>query len=121
MKLNLTRWREALRRLEAELKVLKEQRRQPREPGEAFDPRPLLLAKAEVTRLYCLRGHLKGKLHATGQLWFVRLSPSGPYAWLQAITDLATQEQLVRSIEGWMESFLVESPVAREPVAPTTG
>ena len=122
MKLDLTRWREALVRFEAELKQLKKQRRQPREPGESFDYAPLLLAKAEVTRLYCLRRHLKGKLHATGHLWCVRLGLSGrAYAQGHATTDLATQEALVRSVDGWMESFRVEEQVVHQPAAPTTG
>ncbi len=121
MKLDLTRWREALVRFEAELKQFKKQRRQPREPGESFDYAPLLLAKAEVTRLYCLRRHLKGKLHTTGHLWCVRSVSGRAYVQAHATTDIATQEALVRSVDGWMESFLVEEQVVDQPAAPTTG
>ena len=122
MKLDLTRWREALVRFEAELKHLKKQRRQPREPGESFDYAPLLLAKAEVTRLYCLRRHLKGKLHAPGELRRVVLTLAGsPFTQAHVVTDLATQEALVRSLEGWAESFLLDVPPATEATARPTG
>ncbi|MCA2981869.1 MAG: hypothetical protein INH37_26645 [Myxococcaceae bacterium] len=121
MKLDLTRWREALVRFEAELKHLKSQRRQPRDPGESFNYAPLLLAKAEVTRLYCLRRHLKGKLHATGRLWCVRSASGRAYVQVHPTTDLATQEALVRSIDGWMASFVVQEEAVEQPAAPTTG
>lgn len=116
MKLDLPRWREALVRLEADLRVLKRQRRVSLEPGESFDPAPLLLAKAEVTRLYCLRRHLVGKLHTTGQLWCVRRTADGrAYPMAHPVTDLASQEKLLRTIDGWLEGFLLA------PAAPTTG
>jgi hypothetical protein len=119
MKLDLTRWREALRRFEGELKQLKKQRLQHREPGTSYDSGPPLLCIAEVTRLYCLRRHLKGKLHAVGSLRQVRLNDAGtPYALAHVVSDLASQEALLRSIEGWLESFLVEEVPA---VTTTTG
>ncbi len=69
MRLNFPLWREALSRFETELKHHKRDRRRPRAPGEKFDSSALLLCKAEVTRLYCLRRFVKGRLHATGQLY----------------------------------------------------
>lgn len=109
MKLNLVVWREALLRLEAQLKKLKAESRRQRTPEEKFDFSALFLCKAEVTRLYCLRRAVKGQLHATGKLRRIRLRyPTQlPFSEVYPVTDLASQEELLRGVPGWMESFLV--------------
>ncbi len=122
MKLDLVRWKESLRSFETTLKNLKTQYRQHREPGVAFDTEPLLLAKAEVTRLYCLRAHLKGRLHAAGQLRRIcRTSTQRLYVQVLVVRDLATQEALLRSVEGWMESLLVDASATTQAVPRPTG
>lgn len=111
MTLNLTRWREALLRLERRLKELKMERRRHREPGTPFDSTELLRCKAEATRLYCVRRFAKGKLHTIGNLRRVR----GRHTDVLRVEDLATQEALLRSEPGWLEAWLpsdlVESPL----------
>lgn len=109
MKLNLTVWREARVRLETELKQLKSQSRRRRAPEQKFDFGRLFLCKAEVTRLYCLRRAVRGQLHATGRLRRIKQGHlSGvTYQELHPVTDLATQDELLRSVPGWLESFLM--------------
>ncbi|MBL8913887.1 MAG: hypothetical protein JNM17_24505 [Archangium sp.] len=108
MKLDLTRWREALRSVETELKQLKKEQRQHREPGTSFDTGPLLLAKARASRLYCLRRHLKGQLHTTGRLQRIAVTSSGiTYTLSHAVTDLPSQEALLHSVSGWMDSLVI--------------
>ena len=103
MNLDLDRWREALLRFEAEMKNLKKDARKTRAPGESYDSAPRLRCKAELTRLYCLRRFAKEKLHAVGRFWRIRAGGID----LQEVTDLASQETLLRSEPGWLESFLI--------------
>jgi hypothetical protein len=109
MKLNLVVWREARVRLEVELKKSKTESRRHRAPEEPFDFGALFLLKAEVTRLYCLRRAVKQQLHAVGRLRCIRLGHANGrrYTELVSVTDLPSQEALLRAEAGWLETFLI--------------
>lgn len=109
MKLDTRRWLEAVRTLEAELRALKLERRKPRPPGEKHDDTRFFRCRAEVTRLYCLRRHLRSTLHTAGRLWRVRGEK-----WCDQldVRDLESQAALVCSVQGWLESFVVEEVAA---------
>ena len=98
MKLNLERWKTELRRVEAELKRLKAVAKH---PPDDFNFGALFWMKAEATRLYCLRRHVRGQLHAKGRFRRIAIS----YLAMHEVTDLASQEALLRSDAAWLEAM----------------
>jgi hypothetical protein len=98
MRLNLERWKPELRNIEAELKRVKSVARH---PPDDFAFSALFSLKAQATRLYCLRRHLRGQLHAIGRLRRV----VGAATSMHDVADLASQEALLKSDPAWLEAM----------------
>ena len=106
MRLNLEAWKAELLHVESSIRQQKARIRAAPEDAELL--RALFLLRAEATRLYCLRRHVKGKLHMIARVRIL----AGPHRWTQmlVVNDLASQEQLLRAVPGWLETMLLSTP-----------
>ena len=117
MKLNKQKWIQEVRRVEAEIKSLKELMHAPRQVG--FSYTDLFRLKAEATRLYSLRRVMKNKpLHLKS---FYYLKQSGKYTFAYRVqpgnlSDETIITLILDGVPGWKEGFLLEELIETIPM-----
>lgn len=120
MKLNKQKWIQEVRRVEAEIKLLKKAMH---EPGyeRTFSYSNLFALKAEATRLYSLRRVMKQKVLQLKSFWYLVQSSNSKYIWAYwKQTDNLSAEEFISlilgGVPGWKECFLLEESIETLPL-----
>jgi len=118
MKLNKQKWIQEVRRVEAEIRVLKDAMHKP-DYQLTFSHSMLHKLKAEATRLYALRRVMKKKSMQLKSFFYTAVN--GKYSWTywkrtEDMDEAQVLTFIIESIPGWKDGFLIEDPV--DAIAP---
>ena len=120
MKLNKQKWIQEVRRVEAEIRVIKSAMHKPHYET-TFSYSKLHALKAEATRLYALRRAMKKKSLQLKSFWYFYQSIDRRYTWSRWMrTDDLTADQvttfILDCIPGWKDAFLIDEPTETIPL-----